>query len=219
MRNMTTRPHHSVAALAAFCAMAASAQELAILGGGTWTDEPHERTHGWMVEYLHPLDGPWAASFAYQNEGHVPGHHRDGHAVQLWLRTPPARGWSLAAGFGPYYSFDTALAESPGEHQDAHGWGAITTVAIGWRDGASLWSWQVRVNHVETRNGPDSTMLLVGVGRHLEQDATFGVRAAGRREELSLATGQTIVNSFESQGARARAIEYRHDFGGVLRGS
>lgn len=49
----------------------------------------------------------------YLSEGHPPLHHRDGLGAQLWLHSAvPERGWSVGAGFGPYYYFDTTTCTS-----------------------------------------------------------------------------------------------------------
>jgi hypothetical protein len=62
----------------------AQAQELTFLGGNTKSDEPRERSFGWALSYSHELSPHFSASLTYQNEGHLPGHHRDGFAAQLW---------------------------------------------------------------------------------------------------------------------------------------
>jgi hypothetical protein len=166
------------------------------------------------------------ASLSYQNEGHVPGHHRDGHAAQLWGRTPIGRGMSVAGGVGPYRYFDTTVAESGAGHSDAHGWGLITSVAVLWESAASPWFYQVRIDRIDTRASLDTTAFVAGVGYHLPQDgesflrelSAQGVRVP--RNELALLVGQTIVNSFESEtSSHSKTIEYRRVFAQYLRGS
>ena len=207
-----------------FLALAAQAEDLALFAGATQSDVPRRRTYGMLAEYSHDLTGNLFASYSYMNEGHVPGHHRDGHAVQLWVRSNAfAPELSLSAGIGPYRYFDTAEAEA-GNFANAHGWGLLATVAATWRVRSSPWFYEVRVNRAESAHNIETTMLLAGIGYRAEQDASFASNAAARewrdrRDEVVVAVGQTIVNSFESQSSVAKSIEYRHAFGPVLRGT
>jgi hypothetical protein len=218
---------HLTACLLAGFALDAHAQELSVLAGGSRTDEPAAHTYGWQVTYAHDLEPYLFATLSYKNEGHVPGHHRDGHSAQIWYRTPLASPRvALAAGVGPFRFFDTEVAELGGTHSDTHGWGWVTSIALLWGEPSSRWRYQVRVDRVTTRDSLDTTSLLVGAGYRLEQDGA-GLRrdaaASGRavpRDEIALLLGQTIVNSFESETSNlARSIEYRHTFGPYLRGS
>ena len=207
--------------------LSAQAQELTVLGGVIQSEIPHARSFGLALSYAHDLGPHLAASFTYKNEGHVPAHHRDGHAALLWLKTSVlVPELSLAAGAGPYHYFDTTVAEhGNGDFADAHGWGLLYGAAATWRSRTSPFIYQLRVDRVETRRNLDTTTILLGVGYRLEQDGSFAANAAARtwardrNDELVLAAGQTIVNSFESQSALARTIEYRHAFGPVLRAS
>jgi hypothetical protein len=171
------------------------------------------------------LDDHFAASITYRNEGHVPAHHRDGQAAQLWARTSVfSPDFTVAAGAGPYLYFDTTVAEGATSYTDAHGWGAMYSLAATWRRRNSPWFYQLRVDHVETKRSLDTTMLTVGVGRHLDRDADFIGSAEWEghgdvRNEVVVSVGRTIVNSLESELARATSIEFRHAFGPVLRGS
>src|SRR5438132_3291198 len=114
---------------------AAMAQDLTVAAGATRTSEPRNTSSGWLVSYSHDLDEILFASLSYQNEGHVPSHHRDGHAVQVWARTRAfAAHLTLAAGVGPYHYFDTAVAESHSAgFMNAHGWAAMYSLAATWR--------------------------------------------------------------------------------------
>ncbi len=46
------------------------------------------RSYAWAFDYQEGLGRYAAAGFAWYNEGHIPNHHRDGQAVQLWGRLP-----------------------------------------------------------------------------------------------------------------------------------
>jgi hypothetical protein len=216
-----------VACLAAGLAPGALAQDLSVLAGGSRTDEPEARTYGWQVTYAHDLQPSLFATLSYKNEGHIPGHHRDGHSAQIWYRTPllsPRA--TLAAGVGPFRFFDTEVAELGGTHSDTHGWGWVTSVALLWGEPSSRWFYQLRLDRVTTRDSLDTTSLLAGAGYRLAQDGAGLRRDAAARgdsirdHEIALLLGQTIVNSFESETSNlARSIEYRHAFGRYLRGS
>jgi hypothetical protein len=215
-----------VSALLLCAARPAMAQELAVLAGGMRSDEPRASSYGWLLAYERALGPHLSASFAYQNEGHVPSHHRDGHSAQLWARTRAfAPQLTLAAGIGPYRYFDTTVAENPLGYKDAHGWGVMYSVAATWRSTpASRWFYQLRVDRVETKGALDTTLAMAGIGYRPEQDGSmpgnwFSSGFRERNDELTLMAGQTIVNSFESQDSLARSLEYRRAFGPVLHGS
>jgi hypothetical protein len=215
-----------LAAALAVAAIACEAQELTLSAGATRSKEPAAHSYGWVITYSHELSPHFYASLSYQNEGHVPGHHRDGHSAQVWARLPLEDGLALAAGVGPYRYFDTTVAEVPGTHSDAHGWGMISSAALLWAPHESRWFYQLRIDRIVTRDSLDTTAAMLGVGYHLPQDgktflrdlSTQGVRVP--HNELSLLLGQTIVNSFESEtSALSSALEYRHAFGQYLRAS
>jgi hypothetical protein len=206
-------------------AFPAAGQEFVGVAGITQSDMPRARSYGWLFSYSHDLSPYLSASLSYQNEGHVPSHHRDGHSAQIWARTSAfAPQLSLAAGIGPYRYFDTAVAESAEGFANAHGWGVMYSFVANWRADSSPWFYQLRVDRVETRHNLDTTLLMAGMGYRLDQDGSFRGNAstrgfADRSREVALLGGRTIVNSFESESSIAKSIEYRHAFGPVLRGS
>jgi len=216
----------AVPLLVATFAVAAHAQDLSILAGSMKSAERGDRTFALGFEYSHDLGEHIAASVDYRNEGHIPGHHRDGQAAMLWLRARPVvPELTLAAGGGPYYYFDTTVAEtgSAEAFNNAHGWGWLYGASATWRPPGSRWSWQLRLERTETPHNIDTTLLMAAVGYRLDQDSSFRASAPEweRRhdDEIFAALGQTIVNSFESQSAGAGTVEYRHAFGPVIRGS
>ncbi|HUQ28564.1 MAG TPA: hypothetical protein VM051_08230 [Usitatibacter sp.] len=193
------------------------AQELTVAAGATRTAKPAETTYAWIVSYAHELSPYLSASYTYRNEGHVPSHHRDGHSVQLWAST--ARDWdsdgfSLRAGVGAYRYFDTTVAESAGGFSDAHGWGTVYSLAGVWRPAGRRWGWHLRADRIQARNSFDSTLVMVGAAYELDQDGSLRRNAPDRafgphESEIAVMAGQTIVNSFQSEGARSYVVEYR----------
>jgi hypothetical protein len=195
---------------------AASAQELLLLGGQTHVGSAREETYGWGVEYAHTLGEHAYLTLSWLNEGHVPDHHRDGHAAQIWGRVNVLdRRLSLAAGIGPYRYFDTVPAAQGARYEDDHGWGLIYSLAATWYT-QSRWLFQVRANHIKAAGSFDSTAVLFGVGYQLEAPQGRGplTRASVRSDvktgnEVALFVGRSILNSLESEDAMAWAFEYR----------
>jgi hypothetical protein len=213
-----------VFAALALIAAPAAAQELSLLAGRMRADVPDAGSYAWLLSYSHDLSEHWAASFAWQNEGHVPDHHRDGASGQLWAKTSlfdPRL--VFAAGAGPYYYFDTTGGTQSGGYRNDHGWGVLYSASVAWRASARL-RYVARLGHVETRRSIDTTDLLIGLGWTLDAEEAkpreSGARTASpERDEATVFAGRTIVNSLESEGALAKAVELRHAFGPVLRGT
>src|SRR5215210_2843213 len=204
-----------IAGLAGHC----SAQELTGSIGVLRSDEPRERSYGWLLSYGEDLRRHFAASFSYQNEGHVPNHHRDGYAAQLWAKTSLlSPRLSLAIGAGPYRYFDTARNDDGG-YSDKHGWGLVYSASATLYAERSPWLYQLRADRVLLSHGIDTTRVTAGLGYRLHRDEPAQWKSAARLSEVTFFGGRTIVNSFESQTASAYSVELRHAFGPVLRGS
>jgi hypothetical protein len=200
----------------------ARAQELTVAAGATRVQSQADTTYAWLVSYSHELAPHLYASYAYRNEGHVPSHHRDGHSFQLWTTTNDADGFALRAGAGPYRFFDTTAAESPVGYADAHGWGAIYSLAATWRSPGRKWMWELRAERIQARASFDTTLVTIGAIYELNQDGSLRANAPARafglhENELAVMGGQTIVNSFQSEGARSNLVEYRHTFAPAVR--
>jgi hypothetical protein len=197
-------------------AMPAGAQEL-VVGAGPVRAEG-EGTRGYSLAYFHRLAGPLLGSFTYLNEGHHPDHHRDGFGAQLWLEAGGAQSrFSLAAGAGPYRYFDTVRTSSGDGFEDHSGWAGLYSLAATWRP-SGRWFGQVRFNRVIARNSINTSSLMAGIGLRLDSDESSAAGASalasdGRRNELLVFGGRTIMNSIADEKAPARAIEYRRELG------
>jgi hypothetical protein len=213
---------HLAALLAAF-PLAVCAQELSFSAGSMRSEEPRGHGVAWSLRYARDIAGPFFASAGYVNEGHVSGHHRDGTAAQLGVRGEVAGGLVLSVAGGAYRFFDTEVAEKGPGYSNAHGWGAIYSLAAAWPARDDGWFYELRVDRVESPAKPDTTMIVAGFGYRPEQDQSFRgkepPRLKGGRDEVVGYLGQTVVNSFESQQSTARSIEWRHSFTPVVRGS
>ena len=214
-----------IALLAALGAASAMAQDVALSAGATRVSGGDKGTFGFNYSYSHDIAPNIAASFSYTNEGHVTGHHRDGLAAQLWLQTETSPGVQWAIGAGPYQYFDTTLAESVDGFHDAHGTGGMYSLVGTWRLRNSRVFFRTRIDRIQAQHSPDSTQFLVGVGYRLDQDGSLRKNSDGKafarsvNDEVVAYAGQTIVNSFASEGNAAYAAEYRKAFGPVVRGS
>lgn len=199
---------------------AAYAQELTLFAGGLKESGTKEGSPVWAFEYQHPLNENVAASFSWLNEGHIPGHHRDGQSIQIWGRTNVFdRRLSLAAGVGPYRYFDTTVSQADGGYANIHGWGTVGSLAATlYTD--NRWLYQVRFNRIVARNSINTSALMFGIGYQLEPVSERGPQVSAPRQlektttdEITVFLGRTIVNSYFSQHDTARALEYRHGLG------
>lgn len=94
--------------LFALLAWPALAGEISLLGGYGATNNPVQKASAWQLEYMEGLSEHFALSLSYLNQGHFIEHHRDGNAVNLWVRTNRLhRQLSLAAGAGGVFYYDT----------------------------------------------------------------------------------------------------------------
>ncbi len=220
----------SLAVAAALAPVAAGAQDLSLFAGGARGGTDHASTRAFALAYERGIGVPGIARYlfggvVYLNEGHIPGHHRDGMAAQLGVRTNPGgSGLSLSAAAGPYRYFDTAVAEEqPQGYADAHGWGTLYTLGAAWRAHDSRWLYRLRVDRVRGQGSFDTTSVFAGVGYRLDQDGSFPdnawPRTKGGADEVFAAGGTTIVNSFHSQKANAGTVEWRHRLGPAIRAS
>ena len=155
-------------------------------------------------------------SFTYLNEGHLPDHHRDGYAPQVWLRTNIInRQLSLAAGVGPYLYYDTASGRGQSDSYNTHGLGGIVSLAATWYT-ESRWLFQVRGNWIGATNRFDTISLSCGIGYQLDAPSSPGPRIAAPHQnerttnnEITLFMGESTLNRFDSRHTAAEAVEYR----------
>lgn len=192
----------------------AHAQELTLFGGGIQQSGSNKNAHAWAFEYRHPLHENILASFSWLNEGHLPGHHRDGQSLQIWGRTDTFQHrLSLAAGLGPYRYSDTTASTASGAYANAHGWGMVGSLAASYYTD-SRWLYQLRFNRIVGNNSIDTNALMLGIGYQLGPVGPLAAvsRQRGKRtdNEVTASFGFTIVNSDHSEHDTARALEYRH---------
>jgi len=65
---------------------------------------------GYGISYRKTFTPYFAASLAYLNDAHFPGHHRDGVTAEAWLPLVPlSNRFTLSVGGGPFYYYDTVF--------------------------------------------------------------------------------------------------------------
>jgi hypothetical protein len=204
-----------VCAALATTAHRAHAQEISVLAGPL--KSASQSSYSWEANYREGIGRYAAWSFSWLNEGHIPDHHRDGQAVQLWARWPLMNDrLELSAGAGPYRYFDTSQAESGGDYSNTHGWGGMFTLRAAYYFD-NRWIAEMKLNRVQAFGGPDTTALLFGIGYQLDAPTGhYGPRARPvsrdtnvTNNEVTVMVGTTILNSLDSESNLAESIEYR----------
>jgi hypothetical protein len=221
---VSPRARHRAGAAALFCALVAAApaswgraEELAFYAGSTSTDDGSSHSYAWQLEYRENVWRFLDASFLYTNEGHVPGHHRDGVSFQVWAVTPRLSDrFTLALGVGPYFYADTKDQSAAPGFEDSHDVGVIYTGSATWYL-SPRWFMRLNVNEIHTNDDASTRTYVLGIGYRLDHlasdlDRVFGDHAAGYSDQPNEATvfgGVTILNSDNSENAAAVGLEYR----------
>ncbi len=211
--------------LALGLASASSAQEFSLLAGGmstlttnrfnTLVGDTNETSYAWQLDFRHELDGHFAWSASWINEGHTGDHHRDGFASQLWAEVISSGHLELALGFGAYRYFDTQLL-SDGSTLNAHGWAPIASASLSYYTDTP-WFFRLTANRINRASGLGTNSLLFGIGYELTKRPADRWRAVPRGlwdtaetpAELTLFAGKSIVNTGASEDAVATALEFR----------
>lgn len=180
--------------------------------------EDGQQAYSWQISYLEGLSEHFAWSFSWLNEGHLPHHHRDGPAVQLWVRKNILnRRLSIAMGVGPYLGFDTDTeAASSEDYKNEHDLGGLFSLSSTWHTG-NRWLLQARIDNVWMDGKIDTTSFSAGIGYQLKPSGLPGPLAAAQPEsemgretknEINAFLGYTVING-PLENDFAAAIEYR----------
>jgi hypothetical protein len=207
------------AALSGALALPAAAQEVTFFGGATNSIDAHlhvsEQTYAWKVEYRQGLGEHFEFSYAWLNEGHVSGHHRDGSALQLWARENVFdRRLSIAVGAGAFRYHDTA--ESRDGFDNVHDFAALLSADVAVYLG-KRWILRGEVNRtLADSSSIDTWDFLLGLGYQLTPPDEVGPRAWPETQsepatlhEITLFAGHVVLNSLDSPSAVAASLEYR----------
>lgn len=207
--NLTPLPLIFVSFLAA---NTASAQDASILAGSMGVRANDQNSFAVQLGYSQRLGDYTAISAEYVNEGHPELHHRDGLSSQFWLHTlVPDKGWSFAAGAGPYFYFDTTAGQGRSQdYRNNHGWGAMVSASVKYHFASSTYV-ELKASRIKGLSGYDSDILVAGVGYELGQTSRANrlENAEPGDNTILLLRSRSIVNSFNSERSSGGAIEYR----------
>jgi hypothetical protein len=204
-----------------------SAQELTVLGGFVTKENLGKHSVAWQVDYRQNFYQNFAGSIAYINEGHLPDHHRDGNAAELWGRLPLFQDkLAVSLGVGVYYFYDTQTLAN-GDSANVHGTAPIYSLsATGYFNNRTFY--RLNFNRINPAHEITVTTAVMGVGVWFGRDekptpGQLGDAPAEKayvtENEITLFGGQSVVNTLFSQSARAYAAEYRRGLSRHLDGT
>ncbi|HXQ81351.1 MAG TPA: hypothetical protein VN775_08570 [Opitutaceae bacterium] len=194
------------------------AQELSLLGGTTTQAGVKNSTYSWQIDYRQDFYKYFASSIAYINEGHLPGHYRDGTAWEAWGNMPLFNDRiALSLGAGVYYFYDTQPMAGDGS-ADVHGTAPIFSLSVtGYL--SDRWFYRFMVNRISPSSAIQTNTATVGVGYWFGQNRRPEGKQPGKEDaaeagyvtepQFTVFGGQSVVNTFLSQKALAGAAEYR----------
>jgi hypothetical protein len=173
----------------------------------------------WGLEFRKSFCTHFALSMAYLNDGHFPGHHRDGVSGEMWLPFTLSHYVTLSLGGGPFYYFDTELAPNANGYADVHGWAWLLSadmrVPLWWGHARHPgWFADIRYDWSAPAKDIETHSIGFGIGYQMYSDFAVGAATHGTVEgfavhEIVGYVGKTVVNSFSSQWSYAEALEYR----------
>lgn len=193
------------------------AKDIRFSGGILQEDDSKQRSYTWSLQYFHDLNERWSVSFSWINEGHFEHNHRDGHSVQIWVRSDPI--WKrvvLAAGIGPYRYYDTQLAIEGSSYENSHDWGVAGSLSAAWTTDRR-WFFFIQSNIIDTSRSIGTVSLMAGIGWHLDDSLASdhavdsSVIESRLLNEFAFLGGWTIVNSRDSEHATSFMLEYRRN--------
>ena len=200
--------------------------EISAFGESVSSHNQWPRSSAWGISYRKTVAPYFATSLAYLNDGHFPGHHRDGVTAEAWLPINLfARHVTISAGAGPFYYYDTVAARTPSGFADIHGWAWMFSLDTTWqfrgdRTGPFI---ELRLDHTAPAKSIETTSIGLGIGYrgfsdiHNTADPTAVEGFAAN--EVAGYYWKTVVNSFSSQTSRAEEVEYRRQIWRELRAS
>jgi hypothetical protein len=132
-------------------------QSVSLSAGPATRNATNAGSTAWKVEYAADpfLVVPFGMSFAYVNEGSVPGHKRDEVVAKLVMIVPVSERFRIEAGAGPCRYNDTTLSGIQ------RGWGAVYGTSAAYRLTKSLSaiaSW----DRTEVAGNGESDLFLFG---------------------------------------------------------
>jgi len=212
------------AAAATLVIVPASAQEFHGFMGPQWDiSQSNPATYQWRLDYQQGLGEHYYFETGWVNDGHFPGHLRDGYAVQFGIRTrvfSPRFTLGVATGVDRFY--DTVHdSTNPQGFADIQGFLWLTSGQLSYYAGRWIVSAQVNLE-VAPPKSYNGMSALIGVGYQLQAPDSAGPRAVPAHQaeftthdEIAGFIGQTVPNGGKSDPKGiAGMVEYRH---GIMR--
>jgi hypothetical protein len=193
----------------------------------------NQTSFAWEYGYRQYIYPNIAVSTSWLNEGHVYDHHRDGSAWELWGYWLPfgKDNFSLSAGVGAYYFFDTEYAHPltggtasspppPGGSIDVHGTAVIVSAAATWYPTDSPGWERLFFRLTASQEDPSSDIRInavdlaagVWLGPLPKYQTKFSDPALDEQKtgfELTGFGGFSVENAFSGQHRYAYAGEFR----------
>jgi hypothetical protein len=202
--------------------------EISYFGESVSSTNQWPRSSAWGISYRKIITSYFAASLAYLNDGHFPGHHRDGVTGEVWLPIHLSKHLTVSAGFGPFYYLDTVEARNGAGYADDHGWAWLASFDMIYQPWLSDRWWshvflEARLDHTAPAHSIETTSIGLGIGYRGFSDRHDGQDPCGDEcfaaNEVGAYYWKTVVNSFSSQTARAEEVDYRRKIWRDLRAS
>jgi hypothetical protein len=206
-----------IAIVLAAASNAVYGETLLALAGSTDSENSVGNSYAWQLQFQEPIASYLSGSLSWLNEGHVPAHHRDGAALQLWLDAPTLlQRVVFSVGAGPYIYFDTEAAASDRGYSDIHSAAAMVSAAMAF-DVGNAWFLSLRVNEIYAPGDINTATFLLGAGYRFgrfdraDPAAASGgdVGASYARQQLQVFGGVMIYNQLQSQQDSTVGLEYR----------
>ncbi len=201
--------------------------EISYFGERVYSLKEWPPSSGYGISYRRIFTPYFAASLGYLNDAHFPGHHRDGITAEAWLPIVPLTDrFTLSVGAGPFYYYDTVVAQNYGGYADAHGWAWLASLDATfqpWKSGR--WShlfFEGRIDYTAPSKSIETSSFGIGIGYRGLSDihrSDSEVADGFAANEIVASYGKTVTNSFDSSAhtARAEAIDYRRQIWHELR--
>jgi hypothetical protein len=199
----------------------AAAQEFTGLVGTQFDQSFNSKpTYQWRLDYQQGISQHWYFETGWVNDGHIPGHARDGIAAQLGIRSGFGTKrfvFGFATGVDRFYD-TTADSSNAGNFSDVQGWLWLSSLQMSYY-GKDRWIFRLQVNEeIAPPKTFDALSVLIGIGYQL-QPQNGDVYKFKPTEQTAFTTGnqitamigQTVPNggSADPKGIAGMA-EYRH---------
>jgi hypothetical protein len=204
------------------CANCGASDTFSYFGESVRSKSEWPSSTAWGLSFAHKFAPHFDVGLEYLNDGHFPGHHRDGVSLVAWVPFTWNRYWTASLGAGPFYFFDTQYAANFNGYADVHSvaWllSADLKLALSGdakKAGAFLelrYDYRTPVRNFETRS------IGFGIGYRMSSDKSYvapdGVIPGLVNFQFGLYGGKTVVNSFTSQHSTAGAFDIRFQIPG-----